>query len=1276
MANINIAEFKRPGIFIREIDASVRQVPVQTELINLVAGFSRKGPVNKPILVTTPQQFTEIFGDVDRLMEKRGCFFHRTILNILRNGPVWALNLLKTDDTLDVIDWQTISVASNVQNSNVKQAPYSSFFDRADFWERDTESFLSMANDNLDDDRQIMHVTNMSDKKISVFIYKASVEGYNDTLEVFYGGVNNVPLYLDPKDQAKDYIVSMLIVQGDWSDYNTLSVDSRWGKYFNKKGLIKGEITNFANDSAVNVLRFYSDLSIIPYFKDLNGRDIFIETVVNRDTDLHGVFLSYDIDKVESTEYRTGLLDLIGSNLVDDSEGIINYLSYYETITENLLYSTAVLDRQTNAFGKNLEYETKYYGTPLFIQTIGAGSTEVEVSGITGYNLNGQAVTLDTNATVVDILNVNIGKIRKDTIYLDDNGAVGVVQGFEVSNQTIWNNVPLKAVASGLLPIGIVGVGEQATSGSMVGLGIEYIQTIPNVKWGLGAFETVVNVVVTPVSLGSTCGTSGTAFCGYTNSTSFNVVNIPNDIAITYNGINEVKFTFTSTKSSDPDTNYRKTILNAMFADLQSNLKQSLSIIKDSSGNKITINNFSFVTDGSSDKSLTINVSPSININRNVDAQIYYIDDEQQFTPTSGFISLGLRTNPIASTTGLGYGIASVQSKIYKAFNDGMINSGDYFYPNLFSYKFAKVDFYTLAGNDYITLWYNSGDIDASKLFTNRKIRIFGTTANDSTFTILNNGGEIGSQIGDYDTRLDLIVNENITTESITTGSVSISGASESDLRYLKMYFIGSALYVDFTQDATLVGVNGLDTTEYDLSEIRVFSDIGSFKQTLEIESVIENNKILVNASRYGEVKIGDYLQQYVDTSSLRAGEVPRRLTRIIDKRAYSGDPSLTQLTTDSAIDIFAYGTDKQTYRYTTMEDYVNTYKSITLNGFKMREDSLPNGTEQRQSDILNILAVNTPIFKGLVNRNKISWRYLIDCWGLGLTSNSKQQYVDLCGERLTALGLLNMPSAKSFKKSVSPSFIDQDTKALNTGFIRLGGDPESNPAFLYTFGDGKGQSNVAYFFPYVTISDNSRPLDMPPASFVCNTFMRKHTTRLASIKPWTVAAGINDGLITGIGNVEIDLTNEDIENLNLMNANPIVYKMNRGFCIETDNTAQVSPRSALSYTHVREVLIELENELYEMLLTFQWRFNTREVREEIKANADRICERYVKENGLYAYVNVMDESNNTPDIIDAQIGVIDTYVEPVKAMGIIVNNITVLKTGDIAAGGFQNVGG
>jgi hypothetical protein len=51
-----------------------------------------------------------------------------------------------------------------------------------------------------------------------------------------------------------------------------------------------------------------------------------------------------------------------------------------------------------------------------------------------------------------------------------------------------------------------------------------------------------------------------------------------------------------------------------------------------------------------------------------------------------------------------------------------------------------------------------------------------------------------------------------------------------------------------------------------------------------------------------------------------------------------------------------------------------------------------------------------------------------------------------------------------------------------------------------------------------------------------------------------------------------------------------------------------------------------------------------------------------------------MDETNNTLEIIDAGIGVLDTFIEPVKAMGILVNNVTILATGDIQAGRFTIV--
>jgi hypothetical protein len=264
------------------------------------------------------------------------------------------------------------------------------------------------------------------------------------------------------------------------------------------------------------------------------------------------------------------------------------------------------------------------------------------------------------------------------------------------------------------------------------------------------------------------------------------------------------------------------------------------------------------------------------------------------------------------------------------------------------------------------------------------------------------------------------------------------------------------------------------------------------------------------------------------------------------------------------------------------------------------------------------------------------------------------------------------MPSLRQFKNSSSPTFVNAEG-VLQLEYVAKGGDPESSPAFLYSFGDGKGVSSVGYFLPYVTVNDNGRPADVIPSPYVASTYLRKINTNTTAILPWTIAAGITNGRVTNIAGIEINFSPEDIENLNGAQMNPLVFKRNRGYIIETENTAQTLYRSALSFIHVREVLIELERELSAMLLEFQWRFNTSEVRSEIKLRADTICEKYVNKNGLFNYFNKCDEENNTTEIIDNQIGVLDTYVEPIKGMGVIVNNITILRTGAIAAGGFQN---
>jgi hypothetical protein len=497
---------------------------------------------------------------------------------------------------------------------------------------------------------------------------------------------------------------------------------------------------------------------------------------------------------------------------------------------------------------------------------------------------------------------------------------------------------------------------------------------------------------------------------------------------------------------------------------------------------------------------------------------------------------------------------------------------------------------------------------------------------------------------------------------------------------FLKKHYLKMYLNNDNTLDVAFMDEGFTATEEVNTITNNTFyvqSAKSNFKQTVEIEIptgyVQVPNKILITGSRYTEVKVGDFLAAYVDpTVVLQTGEVARKLTRILSKKQYAGDATLVEVTCDARIEKTNYSGDYQTTRYTSIDNYATTYKAISLKGFRIRQASLPDGTETRQNSILNLVAKGTPLFKAITNKEAIDFRYLIDSFGLGLTERSKQQLVDICGERLDALGILNMPSMKSFKNSSSPTFVNAEG-VLQLEYVAKGGDPESSPAFLYSFGDGSGSTSVGYFLPYLTVSDNGRPIEVPPAAWAATTYMRKHISNLSGMTPWTIAAGVTNGRITNIVSTEMDFTQTDIEWINQAQMNPIVFKRNRGNVIETENTAQTLYKSALSYLHVREVLIELERELSRMLLDFQWKFNTPDIRAEIKLRADVICETYVSKNGLYNYFNKMDEENNTNDIIDNQIGVLDTYVEPIKGMGIIVNNITILRTGAISAGGFIN---
>lgn len=1429
MANINVNQYQRPGIYINEIDNSLTQLPVQSQLINLVVGFSKKGKVNSPVLITSKQQFISIFGDIDRNLEKKGSYFHRTVLNIISKGPVWALNLLDTDDTLDLIDVKDISVTTGNTNSNIKQLPYSSVYDKSQFWNLDTETFLS-ANSGAS---QLLHITNISNKPVSVFMFKSSAKGYDDTLDIYYGSASNVPPYLSPKDQAKDYLVTMLVIQGDWSNYANLSVDTKYSKYFNKNGLIKSVVNSFVNDTTVTVLANYSDLSLIPYFNDLNGVNKFIETVVNKDTQNTGIFVTYNTSLLDDSDYNTGLLDLIGNNIVDSEIEAIDYLSYKESLTEILTYEKSNINVPGNAFGSETytELSNNFTLTPYIDNstpgsfTISNGINYTDISLVVSDNayvvLNGKLVSVNTNsslswktnvrvATTSDIVlsglqtvdnialadgdrvlvknqnnatengiyiasnttwfrstdandddklvaatvlviagtansntkwtctntsivlgttNVifnqlliaqnnitvawaSLGRVRKDTIYIDSNGSYGVTTGVEVSDKTLFNNIPIKAIPSSVYPIAVVtvsdtGVDATKTNNNNLSYNVKLVRTTNIVLSGLQNIDGVTTVtgdrvllvgqsdetengvyVVSNTSWTRTSDSLTSLYVGVTNGTSYgnsiwkntntsivlgttNItyvkfdgleiikpiadisvgLNSTDDIQMSYIGFNQLQLVFNNTAGLSPDTLYRKTLLNRIFTNFQSKFNLGKSVIIDNTYTKRVIKNIVYNTASDSNLSIILNIDTIYNISANGgNLEIYFEDIEQVFGPEG------------SSTNANNYKI-SPDSKFYKAFYNGTINSGDYFYPQYKGGSSVNIDFINTSGTSTISV---PSTVILSNMSVGSQIAIYGSSKNDGIYTVLTSG------INSINQNTDIIVNETVSNETV---KCDIHDAS--DKVYLKMFDSNNEFFLSYSLDSSLV--DSADLSDYaginnaGLNVIRVISLKSDFKETVEIEQVIDSNTIVVDAKRYSSLTIGNYLKASYDIAELQIGEVPRKLTRIVDKRSYPSDVTKTVLKTDAPIDILTFGTDQQTFAYTAIENYVNTYKAIKLKGFVVRAESMPNGTEERQSDILDMIAPNTPLSDGLINRNKISWRYLVDSFGLGLTANSKQQLADLCANRSNAFGIINAPSAKSFKNSQSPSFIDQKTKALRTDYVRSGGNLEANPAFLYSFAQGVAQSYIGYFFPYGSILDNGRPMDVPPSSYILNTFMNKHLSTSSVVNPWTPAAGIDNGLVTGLGNLEMDFTNDDITNLNLMGMNPIVYKMNRGLCIETNNTAQTTPKTSLSYITSREALIELEDALYEMLLGYQWKTNTPTIRAEIKKKADAICERYKANNAIFDYENVMDETNNLPQYIDAQIGILDSYVELAKNMAIIVNNVTILPTGAIQAGGYKS---
>ena len=222
----------------------------------------------------------------------------------------------------------------------------------------------------------------------------------------------------------------------------------------------------------------------------------------------------------------------------------------------------------------------------------------------------------------------------------------------------------------------------------------------------------------------------------------------------------------------------------------------------------------------------------------------------------------------------------------------------------------------------------------------------------------------------------------------------------------------------------------------------------------------------------------------------------------------------------------------------------------------------------------------------------------------------------------------------------------------------------------MYTLPSINNGANYGFYYgPGLNVMENGKVLVIPPAAYVSNNYIDKYTSAL----PWSIIAGPRRGVVggTGVQGLEFAFDKNDRDILEPFGYNPIVFERGVGLTIKGNKTAQQGIQSALSSAHVREAMIYIEDGLAEILKNYLFEFNTAQTRLEIKTLADNFMESVKKDQGVYDYRNIMDGTNNTNDVIDNNMGILDTFVEPVKGLEILVSRVTILNTGEIATGNF-----
>jgi hypothetical protein len=201
----------------------------------------------------------------------------------------------------------------------------------------------------------------------------------------------------------------------------------------------------------------------------------------------------------------------------------------------------------------------------------------------------------------------------------------------------------------------------------------------------------------------------------------------------------------------------------------------------------------------------------------------------------------------------------------------------------------------------------------------------------------------------------------------------------------------------------------------------------------------------------------------------------------------------------------------------------------------------------------------------------------------------------------------------------------------------------------------------TATYGNWVKIYDaySDKRLWMPVSGFAAAAFARTDATA----QPWIAPAGLTRGVINNVVDIAFNPNQKQRDFLYPISINPVVFFNTDGYVIFGQKTLQTKP-SAFDRINVRRLFLALEKSVQRSLRFFVFEPNTEFTRTRLKNTITPIFELAKNTEGLYDYLIVCDERNNTPDSIDRNELNVDIYIKPVRAAEFILVNFIATRTG------------